>query len=136
MNLGDAGEIVNVKNGYARNYLFPFGSAVEASNSNVQNFSKLNNKEYLLFKNNIDLKINNTIIIIPVKVKENNEIYGIINTVKLFRIIKKLKLNLKIKDLNNNIFFSKVGNYKVEFKNRKSDTQIYIYIMLIKVNEY
>ena len=30
-NLGQLGDIVNVKNGYARNYLIPHGKAVRAS---------------------------------------------------------------------------------------------------------
>ena len=35
-NLGDAGEVVNVKPGYARNYLLPRKLAVEATASNVK----------------------------------------------------------------------------------------------------
>jgi len=35
-NLGGKNEIVNVKNGYARNYLIPSKYAVEASHSNLQ----------------------------------------------------------------------------------------------------
>lgn len=35
-NLGDAGEVVDVKPGYARNYLIPQGLAYEASTGNVR----------------------------------------------------------------------------------------------------
>lgn len=35
-NLGDAGEVVNVKPGYGRNYLIPQGLAYEASAANVR----------------------------------------------------------------------------------------------------
>ena len=35
-NLGDAGDIVDVKPGYARNYLLPQGIAYEASEANVR----------------------------------------------------------------------------------------------------
>jgi large subunit ribosomal protein L9 len=34
-NLGSIGEVVRVKPGYARNYLYPRGLAVEASRKNV-----------------------------------------------------------------------------------------------------
>ena len=37
-NLGVLGDIVNVKPGYARNYLIPFGKAVQATKSNVEDF--------------------------------------------------------------------------------------------------
>ena len=35
-NLGDAGEVVNVKPGYGRNYLIPQGLAYEASEANMR----------------------------------------------------------------------------------------------------
>ncbi|HEX2189173.1 MAG TPA: 50S ribosomal protein L9 [Longimicrobiaceae bacterium] len=39
-NLGDAGEIVEVKPGYARNYLIPQGLAYEASAANVRQIER------------------------------------------------------------------------------------------------
>lgn len=39
-NLGDAGEIVDVKPGYARNYLIPQGLAYEATASNVKQIER------------------------------------------------------------------------------------------------
>jgi large subunit ribosomal protein L9 len=39
-NLGNAGEIVTVKPGYARNYLIPKGLAYEATSSNVQRIER------------------------------------------------------------------------------------------------
>ena len=37
-NLGNLGEIVPVKNGYARNYLFPTGQAISATKANKEAF--------------------------------------------------------------------------------------------------
>ena len=37
-NLGDLGEIVNVKNGYARNYLIPQKKASRATEENIKAF--------------------------------------------------------------------------------------------------
>ena len=37
-NLGGLGETVNVKSGYARNFLFPQGKAVPATKANVEKF--------------------------------------------------------------------------------------------------
>lgn len=39
-NLGDAGDVVNVKAGYARNYLIPQGLAYEATDSNVRRIER------------------------------------------------------------------------------------------------
>ena len=41
-DLGKAGKIVNVKNGYARNFLFPRSLAVEASDKNEKALAHLN----------------------------------------------------------------------------------------------
>ena len=37
-NLGELGDIVTVKNGYARNYLIPYGIAKRATEANIQEF--------------------------------------------------------------------------------------------------
>ena len=39
-NLGNAGDVVNVKPGYARNYLIPQGLAYEATDSNVKRIER------------------------------------------------------------------------------------------------
>lgn len=39
-NLGNAGDVVNVKAGYARNYLIPQGFAYEATDSNVRRIER------------------------------------------------------------------------------------------------
>ena len=38
--MGDVGDQVNVRSGYARNYLFPFSKAVPATRENVEEFEK------------------------------------------------------------------------------------------------
>ena len=39
-NLGALGEIVNIKAGYARNYLIPFGKAVKATKDSIATFEQ------------------------------------------------------------------------------------------------
>ncbi|WP_192484018.1 MULTISPECIES: 50S ribosomal protein L9 [Cysteiniphilum] len=39
-NLGTLGSVVNVKPGYARNYLVPYGKAVQATEANIAAFEK------------------------------------------------------------------------------------------------
>jgi large subunit ribosomal protein L9 len=53
-NLGDAGEIVNVKPGYARNYLLPKGLAYEATQANVRRIER--EKEQLRKRAHEDLE--------------------------------------------------------------------------------
>ena len=39
-NLGSLGNVVNVKSGYARNYLVPYGKAVQATEANIAAFEQ------------------------------------------------------------------------------------------------
>ena len=47
--LGNEGDIVNVKNGYARNYLIPLGIARNATESNIATIKKLTNFFMFIF---------------------------------------------------------------------------------------
>ena len=44
-NLGNLGDIVHVKPGYARNYLLPQGKAIRATKENIEIFEKRGLKE-------------------------------------------------------------------------------------------
>ena len=43
-NLGNLGDTVKVKPGYARNYLLPQGKAIRATKENIENFEKERSK--------------------------------------------------------------------------------------------
>lgn len=129
--LGIKGEVVEVKNGYAKNYLIPHAYAVSYSTKVLKDFdSRIKG----ISLDSDSTKLNDITIMIPVKKKNETEIYGVINSTKLSKIIKKLKLKLNIKHLENNLFITKISNYKIEFKNKKTGKVIHIYIMLINTN--
>tara|TARA_A100001011_G_scaffold93500_1_gene98373 strand:+ start:3107 stop:3553 length:447 start_codon:yes stop_codon:yes gene_type:complete len=112
--LGDIGDIINVKDGYARNYLLPRGYVVKATPGNIKeveliksqikkrNDKKINNQKELAKKIS-QLKIN-----IPVKVGEDNQIFGSVTSANIseyliekgFEVNKKsIKLDDPIKSL-------------------------------------
>ncbi len=133
---GMKGEIIDVKNGFAKNYLIPKCIATQIFKENIKDLTKLIEKrtESYLFSH-YNFELNNITIILPVKVKSNNEIYGVINNSKLSKIIKFLKLNLNIKDLTTNFFLKKIGNYKIEFFNKKTNIITNVYLMLIRIDD-
>lgn len=134
LKLGNKGNIIDVKNGYAKNYLFPKLKANFITKKNLENINKQANKINFFFTiNNKYFYLNNITIIIPVKVKKNNDVYKPINNIKLYFIIKKLKLKLNIKNLNNKIYLKNIGNYKLEFKEK--NTIVNVFVILIKTNE-
>ena len=130
-NLGSKGDVINIKNGYARNYLIPQAYAVLYTSKFLKNFNPQSKAKVTALD---EVKLNDTTIIIAVKKKNDQEIYGTINSLKLSKIIKKLKLKLNIKHLEDTIFITKISNYKISFKNKKTNKITYIYIMLINTN--
>lgn len=82
--LGSIGEIVNVKNGYANNYLIPRGFAYPASKSSIRVFDE--EKKRLHVKQNKELKTSEKIsaelekpensVTIQMQVGENDRLFG------------------------------------------------------------
>lgn len=81
-NLGEMGNIVNVKNGYARNYLIPRGMAYYASPSALKAFEA--EKKHILKRraeeksvaDEVAAKIAELQISIPMKVGEEGKLFG------------------------------------------------------------
>lgn len=80
--LGKAGEIVEVKPGYARNYLIPTQSAIEATNVNMKAYSeekKLEEKRALKGKIQADElaeKLSKVSVTAVVQVGEEDKVFG------------------------------------------------------------
>ena len=84
--LGDPGDLVNVKSGYARNYLFPFGKAIKANEENKAEYEqrKLSLEKAELERKSLALDLANKLasldISFVVPVSEEGTLYGSIGT--------------------------------------------------------
>jgi len=94
-NFGGIGDIVEVRSGFARNFLIPYSKAVTANNTNIEKFKKMRDE---LEKNAIVAiqlaeirreKFKNVIIIIPVRAMEDGRVFGSVNVSTIFHAIKK-----------------------------------------------
>lgn len=128
-NLGGVNEVVKVKNGYARNFLFPRHLAVENSSSNKkqleERMKQVRKKEEKMLAeiNSVIAKLNEGPIKLGAKTGTSGKIFGSITTLQLTRAIrdqrgydidrKKMTLPDDIKEL---------GSYKatIDFGNGKS----------------
>ena len=137
-NLGQIGEIVNVKRGHARNFLIKFGKALIASKENIDIVSK---KKAELNEKNIEFKrsakkihdlINNANFKFSKRAKENDELYGSIKPLELTKAIEEIK-KIKIKpsqiDLSKEI--KKIGSYEAKI-NLHAEIQAKIHIEVVK----
>ena len=118
--LGSIGEIINVKRGYARNFLIPQKKALFASEKNIKEVEKvktdLNKKDQEKKKaaKEISEKLRNKTFEIKKLVTENKELYG---SVKPTEISKLLKENEKI-ELSSSLIqpvneIKSIGEFKV-----------------------
>ncbi|MGA7305234.1 MAG: 50S ribosomal protein L9 [Rhodothermales bacterium] len=84
--LGSTGDIVNVKNGYGRNFLIPRGLAVLATSSNVkvaeENRRQTSHRLERLINDAQELakRLERLEIVIPARVGEESRIFGTVTT--------------------------------------------------------
>ena len=112
--LGDVGDIITVKDGYARNYLLPRGLVVKATPGNLKEVELLKsqiqkkNEKKINDQKELAKKLSNLKINIPVKVGEDNQIFGSVTSTNIIEFLiekgfevnkKSIKLDEPIKSL-------------------------------------
>ena len=120
LKLGKIGEKVEVKNGFARNFLLRQGKALRASKENVEfvnkkkvELNKKNDEAKNQFKE-IASKISNKILKFNKESKENGELYGSIKPKEVsgaFKTILEVEINPSQIDLRQEI--TQIGKYKI-----------------------
>ena len=120
MKLGKIGDLVEVKNGYGRNFLLRQGKALRASKENIELVNK--KKEELNQKNNeakkefkeMASKLNNQILKFSKEAKENGELYGSIKPKEVSSAFSdQLKVDVIPSQIDLKQEVDKVGIYKI-----------------------
>ena len=120
MKLGKIGDQVEVKNGFARNYLLRQGKALRASKENIELVSK---KKVELNKKNeeaksqfkeIASKILNKNLKFNKECKENGELYGSIKPKEVSNAFKNiLKVDISPSQIDLRQEITQIGKYKI-----------------------
>lgn len=93
--LGDEGQIVDVKNGYARNYLIPKGIATSATVSNLKAFEEIKKQQGRKIQKlteeaqKIASEISKNKVTIEVKTGEDDRIFGSVTSQMIFDTLVK-----------------------------------------------
>tara|TARA_Y100001970_G_C13918814_1_gene692359 strand:+ start:262 stop:720 length:459 start_codon:yes stop_codon:yes gene_type:complete len=118
--LGNIGEIINVKRGYARNFLIPEKKALFASEENIKQVEKiksnLNKKDQEKKKNAKEIaeKLKNKTFNIKKLVTETKELYGSVKPTEISRILKdEEKIELSSSLIQPVTEIKTVGEFKV-----------------------
>ena len=121
--LGDPGDLVNVKSGYGRNFLIPTGKAVRADEENKAEYEK--RKEEIL-KAEIDrkqaaneqaMKLESLVLNIEVPVSEEGTLYGSVGTREITDAIAEKGIDLEKSSIRlPEGTFKEVGEYSLDIE--------------------
>lgn len=122
-NLGHADDVVNVKPGYAINYLIPQGLAVMATSSALKQHQETirqrAHKEAarVAAAQELAAKISSVLVKVSAKVSENGKIYGSVTTAQLAEALAAAGIEVDKKDITVvSADVKELGVYEAEVK--------------------
>ena len=118
--IGKIGELVKVKDGYARNYLFPNKMALRENKKNTEYYEKI--KEEIKFKENEKLEeakellenIKKLKIEFKKEVDENNQLYGSISKKEIINFLKEKEIKIPADDIKITLPIRSLGEHQIE----------------------
>jgi len=128
-NLGHKDDIVNVKDGYARNFLIPKGIAVIATTSakkmHEENKRQRAHKEEKIKNEAIEIakKLENKTLTIGAKTSSTGKIFGSVNTIQIAEKLQADGFEIDRKNITiSEDQIKEVGKYKANIKLHKEVT--------------
>lgn len=135
-HLGSAGDIVNVKPGYARNYLLPKQFAILATESNKKMFAE--NKRQAAYRLEKELqalrdladKLTKTTVKLPVKVGTTGKLFGSITHLQISRALKDLGFDIDRKNISLKDEIKELGKYKITVQiNKEISAEVNLHVV-------
>ncbi len=121
--LGDTGDIIEVKAGYANNYLIPEGLAIIASKGNINQMELVKKSKQKLEAKNIEEaekqaeKIGDITLTFVVKAGEEGKLYGSITNKDIAeKMLTEKNIEVDRKKIALNEHLKEIGEYDIELK--------------------
>ncbi len=120
--LGKAGDIVKVKDGYARNYLIPKGLAIPANQKNIKALE--NQRKIILIKierekkklQALAEKLEGLVLVMYRKVIKEDRIYGSVSEVDILNLLKEKGIEIDKSQIILEEPIKKIGVFEVPIK--------------------
>jgi large subunit ribosomal protein L9 len=121
-SLGKAGDIIAVRNGYARNYLIPQGIAVKATPRNVtllQEEEKIRERQHDKDRRkaeSLSKELSAVSVTVPVAVGEEDRVFGSVTTQTIADVLKEKGFEVDKKKIQLDEPIKALGIYTVPIK--------------------
>ncbi len=121
-NIGKMGQIVDVADGYARNYLVPRGLAIEANTKNIRSLEHekriIQEKAKKIKDSTQDLsnKISAITLTIKARAGEEGKLFGSVTTMDIAELLKNEGIGIDKKKISLDEPIKRLGSYTVNIK--------------------
>lgn len=135
--LGKEGEAVEVKDGYARNYLIPQGMALQAIDKNFKKFQEVKSAKAKLREREkeksltLKTQLEKISLTIPAEAKDNEEIYGSINELQIVKLLKQEGVDIEKDKIIIESPIKKLGVYNIKI-NISSEICAVVRVWIVK----
>src|SRR3972149_1275203 len=120
--LGKIGEVVRVRDGYARNYLLPRGLVLVANKKNLKTFEHQKKivadqkQKITRHAQVVGDQLAAVSLVIPMKVGEEGKLFGSGTTIQIEKALKAKGLNLDRRKIHLEAPIKSVGDYEVPIR--------------------
>lgn len=118
-NLGKIGEVVRVRDGYARNYLLPRGLVLIANKKNLKTFEHqkkvvTDQKQKIMRQaQSVADQLTGVALVIAMRVGEEGRLFGSVTNIQIEKALKAKGLNVERRKIHLNEPIKTTGDYEV-----------------------
>jgi len=118
-NVGKIGEVVRVRDGYARNFLLPRGLVLEANKKNLKSFDHSKKiisdqkQKVLRQAQAVGDELSGVSLVIPMKVGEEGKLFGSVTNMQIEKALKAKGLVVDRRKIQLNETIKVAGEYEV-----------------------
>jgi large subunit ribosomal protein L9 len=121
-NVGKIGEVVRVRDGYARNYLLPRGLVVIANKKNLKTFEHQkkvvgDQKQKILRQAQaVSDQLSGMALVIPMKAGEEGRLFGSVTNMQIEKALKAKGLNVDRRKIHLEEPIKSIGDYEIPIR--------------------
>lgn len=119
VNVGKIGEVVRVRDGYARNYLLPRGLVQLANKKNLKTFEHqkkvVSDQKQKIIRSAqaIGDQLGAVSLVIPMKVGEEGKLFGSVTTMQIEKALKAKGMNVDRRKIHLDAPIKSAGDYEI-----------------------